>query len=158
MHRGEKSIAEFKRNVELRLYKRSVRELFVVEDLLPEGYTVYEIPAIVHDKNDFLLGYHDRENKRIYVAEETIRASRNNPDHASLIRELVWHEVHENPDNQQDHYQLILRQQKHPEFKNHYEGKGYEESAFSIDGQIIEGLKDPLTGKIAKGELGKGFA
>ena len=107
-----------------------------------QDYEIAVIPAVVRGPDDFVLGYSDWD--RLYLSEEVVRALLHSPD---LLKEYLWHELTEDPEDGTSHYSAIAEAQK-------IFAKNYSDPAY-VSGP--EGfLIDPANGgKIAKGLLGK---
>jgi hypothetical protein len=153
---GTESVKEFRENIQRERYKEKRHE--GIERLFSnilEGHAVYVIPAIVKGPEDFVLGHRDIKNKRIYVTEEVLYVLRRAPPEESnrLLREYLWHEVHENPSKEKDHYQLIAQQQVL--FNENYKDFGYEEVRGGLGFSTPTVLVDKKTKKIGKGLLGE---
>ena len=138
---GEESLAIFKYRLSQGNYDNNRRE--DLETKFSEqlnGHEVYVIPSIVKTPDDFLLGYRDIENSRIYVSEQVVKALKDNP---LALAEYLFHEADCEGEN---HYEVIAQQQRR--FPENYKGRGY---VFDPEkGYLI----DPETGLIAKGSLG----
>ncbi|MDP8217140.1 MAG: hypothetical protein P9M03_00230 [Candidatus Theseobacter exili] len=138
---GDESLAIFKYRLSQGKYDNSRRE--DLEERFAEhlnGQKVYVIPQIVKSSKDFLLGYRDIKNGRIYVSQEVVDALKDNPD---ALAEYLFHEAHCEGEN---HYEVIAKQQERF-FEANYEGRGYEYDKGK--GYWV----DPANGKIAKGVL-----
>ena len=80
------------------------------------GQQVYVVPSIIKSQDDFVLGYRDSENGRIYITEEIYTKLNERPH---LLSEYLYHESNCRSDN---HYQMIARQQQL--FPENYEKSG----------------------------------
>ncbi|MDP8219011.1 MAG: AAA family ATPase, partial [Candidatus Theseobacter exili] len=165
---GEESKAIFRYRLSKGKYDKNRRkdlETKFAEHL--NGQKVYVIPSIVKSSKDFLLGYRDIENGRIYVAQEVVDKFKDNPD---ALAEYLFHEAHCNGDN---HYDLITEQQNR--FRRNYLYRGYKRRIAwgsiwqrfkdliflrrKFDSSLFKGLTHltypALMGKAAKGVLGE---
>ncbi|MBI1883606.1 MAG: AAA family ATPase [Chlamydiae bacterium] len=137
-----------------------------------DGHEVYVFDALIKGPHDFVLGYRDKVNKRLYVSREVLHRLEGRPN---VLREYLFHEAHCDPDVEGSHYQTIAEQQRlYPEnyigmgyFRNeegvllYYARNPYLNEMLGFLWEMIHPLEKwfpflaRLSPKIAKGVLGK---